>query len=567
MKIHYSLPTNEKFFNRYAALIPTLVSLGFIAQIVSAVTETGIIYSIIFSRVSEVAPAHAYLIALFGAITGTAFIEIGLRKFAPYSVKAVLYRRFKGLDLAMTVFIFCVCFGLLFTSAYLSFKGSRDLVEVAAPLPDLKDTAQQDRKHAENKKQILNSFAADKQATADSYDKRTEAEKSRFNSLIDEQKAEIRKYTRKELKTGASYQTRIERSRKKIAAYRVQQTEKTAALERERAAAVQLLTDRRRTDLNRLESTYANEVADVKKENQTTVQTAAAKVSKYGNGLAWFTILCVLVFLFSVVLEQIHKKGSGIEQTALPNQYYFSQSVFSEFAEMVSDKMNFYFRNKINRLAYATPPPPIPAAPPDLYDLTAAKQRRLLFTLPDEDTPQFILNSPLPDIESRPTVSTRPTESAPPTNEPPADIEQTLLQYLKTYLDLKKCSLDTAAAQVQLKADEVIKAYLGKAATAAGVTALRAQIIGFLKGQNPNPFSTHHRQTIGFNKPTETNTETTIRKSLNENSAKPQNRTCTHCKNEYTYRHHKQKYCSDTCRIDAWQARTGKTLKLKKKKG
>ena len=44
-------------------------------------------------------------------------------------------------------------------------------------------------------------------------------------------------------------------------------------------------------------------------------------------------------------------------------------------------------------------------------------------------------------------------------------------------------------------------------------------------------------------------------------------RTCEHCGTAYTYRHAKQKFCSDSCRIASWQTSTGKTLKRTGKVG
>lgn len=38
-------------------------------------------------------------------------------------------------------------------------------------------------------------------------------------------------------------------------------------------------------------------------------------------------------------------------------------------------------------------------------------------------------------------------------------------------------------------------------------------------------------------------------------------RECKHCGKRYTYRHAKQKFCSDACRMDHWQEKNGKTLK------
>lgn len=40
-------------------------------------------------------------------------------------------------------------------------------------------------------------------------------------------------------------------------------------------------------------------------------------------------------------------------------------------------------------------------------------------------------------------------------------------------------------------------------------------------------------------------------------------RTCEHCGEAYIYNHAKQKYCSDECRMKAWEERTGKKLNLK----
>ena len=41
-------------------------------------------------------------------------------------------------------------------------------------------------------------------------------------------------------------------------------------------------------------------------------------------------------------------------------------------------------------------------------------------------------------------------------------------------------------------------------------------------------------------------------------------RTCKNCGNEFDYKHWNKQYCSDACRIDHWQKKTGKILKLKR---
>jgi hypothetical protein len=43
-------------------------------------------------------------------------------------------------------------------------------------------------------------------------------------------------------------------------------------------------------------------------------------------------------------------------------------------------------------------------------------------------------------------------------------------------------------------------------------------------------------------------------------------RSCKNCNEKYIYKHHKQMYCTDKCRIESWEKRTGKRLKKKSKK-
>lgn len=62
---------------------------------------------------------------------------------------------------------------------------------------------------------------------------------------------------------------------------------------------------------------------------------------------------------------------------------------------------------------------------------------------------------------------------------------------------------------------------------------------------------------IGFTANRNDNRNTKI---VNENRITEGNRICEQCGIAYTYRHKKQKYCSEACRITAWQDRTGRTL-------
>ena len=138
MKTFISLPKTDDgraFYSRYATLIPTLDLLGYLAQTVSALTEFGVIYSIVYASLAAFWPHYAAPIALAGAVVGTAFIELGLRQFLPYSARAIVHRRYAGWDGWITAFVLAATVALVAVCGLLSFTGSRILVEAVAPPP------------------------------------------------------------------------------------------------------------------------------------------------------------------------------------------------------------------------------------------------------------------------------------------------------------------------------------------------------------------------------------------------------------------------------------------------
>ena len=90
--------------------------------------------------------------------------------------------------------------------------------------------------------------------------------------------------------------------------------------------------------------------------------------------------------------------------------------------------------------------------------------------------------------------------------------------------------------------------------------------IGFVNkksntGSNPtNVSNTAAAKTVDFSN-LKTNNDNRITKVV-----QVENRQCKNCKKGFVYKHHKQLYCSDKCRIENWEKRTGKKLKKRSKK-
>ena len=43
-------------------------------------------------------------------------------------------------------------------------------------------------------------------------------------------------------------------------------------------------------------------------------------------------------------------------------------------------------------------------------------------------------------------------------------------------------------------------------------------------------------------------------------------KTCLNCNTDFVYNHKKQKYCSDECRKQFWEAKNGRSFKFRPKK-
>lgn len=388
MKFQYSLPKNEAFFRDYAGLTPTLSTLGYLAQVVSALTEFGVIFALIESSLKDFFPTAAPLAGLFGAIVGTAFIEVGLRKFIPYSVRAILFQRFAGLHLFISCFVFAVTLALLGASGYLSFQGSKELVRISAPRPQLASLAPLDSLAQVQREGVLRQYSADSLAQVQRFAPAIAAARAKYSAQLAQEALALRRLESRERNENRRYGSQKAQVNAKIAAIQAAQAEELARLEDSKAHALGAALEARNNALGAIASERTQQRQKVEKKNAQAEAHSAGQVQRYGGGLAWFTVVCLGVLLLAVSIDEIHKKGSGIEEAALPNQYYFSQSIWGEFMVMLSDKANFTLRAWIRKLASGTPQPPQPEEGPVLWDIPAQTIKRKGATIQPQEHPQ-----------------------------------------------------------------------------------------------------------------------------------------------------------------------------------
>lgn len=458
MKSFLSLPTNGEFFARYANLVPTLFKVGVLSQIISAVTEIGIIFTIAYGSLKGFFPHYfiSEITAGIAAFIGTGVIEIGLRKFVPYSVKAFLYKRFKGLDLAMSIFILFTTSGLLLVSGNLSFRNSPKIIETIKPVVKQKDTEQATAEYDKERNEILTNYRTDSSSISSGFIAQINTKNIEYQSLIDVENKGVEKYERKEERTGKSYRTKKILIKTKIAQLQATRDEKIGILTTGQATELKALLVAKNAALVDAKNTYKSKVDKVTKYNDKQTNKSESEIKSYGFGLGWFTIFCLTIFVLSVILDEIHKKGSGIKEQVLPSQYDFSTGIVGDFFTMLSNKVQQRLRAKIHQWESKTPPPSLPVAPTSLYNLSELKQEIITVKFEEDDNAKII----------------------------------------------------------------------------------------YLPNDNRSNDNRYQNDTNGTAKL----------------------RECKNCGDEYIYKHHKQMYCKESCRIEAWEQRTGGKVKKRKVK-
>ena len=373
MKTFFTLPTDKDFFNRYARLIPALKVSGYLGQLVSGLTEIGVIYTAVYSSLVFFSARFAPIGATVGAVIGTAIVEIGLRVLLPYSARAVLFRRFRGLDLVISLIVWSACAVLLTVGTLMSFHGSRDVVDAFKPAPKLKSTQQHERQYQTAERAALEAYQRDSTEIAGRYLPQVEAVKAQYAAQIGQHTGKLKALEARE-KAGQSFSTAKNQARGTIAQLEADQAAKLAALVADQSREMAATAARKTKALELATKELSQAKGKVSAENSNLVADTDNKMKRYKGGFSYFTIICHLLLIVSIFVDEVHRKGSGIEQKVVPTQYDFSDTISGEFWHAIGSKFNQYVRERIRRIEENTPPPPLPLAPNELFSLENLNQ-------------------------------------------------------------------------------------------------------------------------------------------------------------------------------------------------
>jgi hypothetical protein len=482
MKLQTNLPQNAAFFERYAELINSLTGVATIAQMITGVCEIGILYGLLCpSFVDIVPPQYLRFVSVIGAVICAAMLQMGLKKVFPYSIRAVLFKRFNGLDLWFSIGIILLTLTLLIGSICLSWQGSKDIADFAVSKPIEKTTLKSDSTKNADFATAQRLFSSDSATIETKYKGKIEAiESDKMNEI-----------------------NAVERNAKgkQATSLRAELRTKLAKLQADKATEIEAKATDRKKAINRATDRNDGDAATISTDNTAAKNEVSTKRSRYKGYIGYFTLMCYIFFLSVFTMNEIYHKGANIEIKPLPSQRHFNPSVFAEFMETVKEKLDVFFRTKIQDWADKTPPQPLPLSMSALYDFKA-------------------------DV-------------------------------LTDTIKIHTTSKETKIVKLPLKVHKI-----AATATVDNEAEKPQRKIGFFGKNVENDMKTDAA----------TDNDKATAESLNDNRNDFRNdnnnglRTCQNCGNGYNHKHHKQLYCSEQCRVEFWENKTGRSLKAKGRK-
>ena len=328
MKIFYqppSTPEGERFFSRYAALIPNLTVAGYLGQVVSALTEWGILYALLFTSLAPLWPEYAAKAAITGATVGVTIIEVGLRRLLPFAARAVILKQWKGYDGGISAVVVGATVLLLSASATLSFTGSRSLVTAVATPPTLASSEVSDDRARRQEAATSSAWKQDEGDVVQSYAARIEAARTSAAGAARRVQGRIEQYRAKERVSRQPHTTIIAGLERQEADILGARDEKIATLTEARETELTKVRERYREKLEAIETDNTSTRAGIAQANEATLVDHQLTVSRHGGGLAWFTLVCLTLLVVSIVVKELHHAGAGVEERVQPDAFTFEQ--------------------------------------------------------------------------------------------------------------------------------------------------------------------------------------------------------------------------------------------------
>jgi hypothetical protein len=124
------------------------------------------------------------------------------------------------------------------------------------------------------------------------------------------------------------------------------------------------------------------QLASLEDKNAQETHKAGKKAARYGGGLAWFTVIALGILIFGIGIEEAHRKGSGMEESAWIGKFDFEPGLAPTLSFRFGEAWQRWWRNKV---------------PLETLDLPVKEQ--------DEERPQVVSSPGTIQVDATPTAS------------------------------------------------------------------------------------------------------------------------------------------------------------------
>lgn len=589
MRILKSPPENKDFFDQHGGNLKAYQTIGLLGQLLSGISLAYGVYSLLLQQIRG---EELQILIPSVAIGVALLIELANRKLAKPAIYPAVYdnpfegteaKRHQVLNRSYQVGLAVVALLSLLLSGIGSAEYGDDITEgpVLVSTDSLKNLASQ----AEN--DLYAQFSRDTSTTLTNYQIRLEAAKTGFRADSARAMKDRLRYVKCADAGNEWCNNQLNAILAKVDEAQAALADSIAAITTERSAVLADLMNKRDDQLAGIHADGKAEVSEARTGNDLATNARNNKARFAGIIFIVLTVAGQLIFYYMCYLTLQIEAGSGIAYELQPSEFWNLPTVAAEFWTTLTWRTEREARATIRRLFPLTADRDVTIPYTVLQSiiaeqpagaLPAAEQPEADYWATGNDYDDFFSTEQAQAAPVRQSIGFQRTQVDPISNAadnyigalatvvakgPQTDGDYELLADNALAYFQRSAKADTTAERegLQLRAEQVVKAYLGPSATDASVDQLMRQLREHVFQGGPNPFANHHeRRRIGFYNGHRIDDD---RNTVTVDGER--RRDCKHCGKSFTYKHWNKQYCSDECREAAWEKRTGRKLKKGKR--
>lgn len=506
--------TNKDFFNAFATSSKVTTLIGYFGQLISALTEFHFVFSASGGTYSNAFTFKNFIAALAGLAAVYIFEVVGVRIYLVKIIRQIVNKDFAGSE-RKALFIFNLLFVLALcgTNLLTSWLGQKYSFESVTNVTTTDKTHKIEKQKNNEVAAVMARYDAKETDLKTIYQNDVAAVTARYDTDIKELKNS--RFTHRENKSKYdSYTVKID---SKIN----EKTNELSTLKTQFDSNIISLNNERKSEVNDIKNAFDTRIDDVSNVENSKINLIAT-VQKYTLPIL---IIFILLSWFAIVYNEIFLKGAGqkIEVIEVEKRPVLIVEFFAGLYEKIYQLFYWIVAKILGSKK---------------YEFGAIKQDVVKYDIQNATIKTPSVNSQILAANVQPIgFFKRGSDNQNNQNNNQTDNQNTVSNTVQNtpVNNLSNTVLNGSNTGVQNYTNLVPGSLSNGERITVNVTSEKKQTDNQLDSQ---------------------------KKGENSNV-----RNCKNCNKPFLFLHWNARYCSDKCRIESWEKRTGKTLKKKSKKG